>query len=172
MLRFIHHIAATSAAPLAAAGGEEKGEEQGQIDLSSSEQASAPVQPPGKIPVKGPTVEPGREGGAVKAETSVVTSPKKTAVWSLVGVSGAALITGGIFGLTALDEKERYEDNPAQDFEDRQNARALAAYISFGVAGAAAVAALIVGLAVDDKGEASTADASLATDGASIIVKF
>ena len=99
-------------------------------------------------------------------------SHKKKAVWTLAGISGAALITGGVFGLTALDEKQRNDDNPAEEFADRRDARALASYISFGAAGAAAVAAVVVWLVVDDKCDPNDDRASVTTDGASVILRF
>lgn len=70
----------------------------------------------------------------------------ETAMWALVGVASVALVTGGIFGLNALDEEQRYEDNPSDEFKSRGEARALVADISFGVAAAAGLTALIVGL--------------------------
>ena len=97
---------------------------------------------------------------------------KEIIVWSLIGVSGAAVIAGGVFGLTALDEKERFEDNPALDFEDRKDARAVASYVSFSVAGAAAVAALIVWLEFDGEGESPPVAASISPSGVSLTLTF
>ncbi len=104
---------------------------------------------------------------------------RKIAIWSLVGVGGAALIAGGIFGLTSLDEKERYEDRDSDSrkvFKDRAEARAIAAYVSFGVAGAAALTALI--LFLTDRKESkpatdkSTSPLSVSSDGTSVSVTF
>ena len=81
-------------------------------------------------------------------------SPKMTAVWSLAGGCGLALITGGVFGLTALEEKSRYEQHHDSDFADRMRARAITSDVFFGIGGAAAVAALIVLFVVkEDKRE-------------------
>ncbi|MCP4679950.1 MAG: hypothetical protein GY854_31555 [Deltaproteobacteria bacterium] len=92
------------------------------------------------------------------------------ATWSLVGIASLGVITGGIFGFTALDEKHRNEDNPNDAFKDRRKSRALAAYISFSMAGAAAIAALIVGLTTD--WEPESAPVALGTDGTSIQITF
>lgn len=186
MLHFSHQlralaiVAVVSAAPLAAwAQDSEAG-----VQAPASPSSEAAAVPP---EVEGPDAATGGleaaastalHTGAAQPEASVekeapyIMSHKKKAVWSLVGVSGAALITGGIFGLTALDEKQRYDDNPADDFKDRKDARALASYISFGVAGAAAVAALVVWLVVDDKCDPHDHEASVTTNGTSLIVKF
>ena len=79
------------------------------------------------------------------------------------------------------DEEERFADNRSQQAKDRGEARALAADISFGVAAAAAVAALIVWLATDDEqaqpGEgspdaAATIDVGASGAGAALQVNF
>lgn len=78
-------------------------------------------------------------------------APSRLTVWLLAGLSGAAAITGGVFGLTALDEEERFAAHPDPEFADRGAARAVAADVSFAVAGAAAIGALLVWLIADDE---------------------
>ncbi|MCP4602261.1 MAG: hypothetical protein GY847_17375 [Proteobacteria bacterium] len=102
-------------------------------------------------------------------------TPKKslrdTSAWSLVGIAGATLISGGIFGLTAMDEKHRIEDSPSDEFDDRHKSRALAAYISLGIAGAAAAAALIVWLTGKDE-KTESVQTTIRSDGTSLTVAF
>jgi hypothetical protein len=98
--------------------------------------------------------------------------------WSLTGVTGVTLITGSIFGLTALAEEERFENNPSSQARDRGEARALAADILFGVSAAAAVAAAIVLLVSDEvPAEEPAADQpqvepTVTAGGAGITVQF
>ncbi|MFO8071888.1 MAG: hypothetical protein R6V85_08435 [Polyangia bacterium] len=83
--------------------------------------------------------------------------PHETAFWLATGTAGLALISGGVFGLTALSEKRRFETNPSSQAKRRGEARALAADVSFGIAAAASVAALVLYL-TDDGGESGPAD--------------
>jgi hypothetical protein len=78
--------------------------------------------------------------------------PHETALWLTTGTAGLALISGGVFGLTALSEQSRFETNPSSQAKRRGEARALAADVSFGIGAAAAVAALLLYL-TDDEGE-------------------
>lgn len=97
--------------------------------------------------------EPGAE-----AEDDQTPAPpmraQEVAFWSLAGAAGFALLTGALFGITALAEEQRYEENPSDQARDRGEARALAADIFLGVGAAAAVAAAIVWLTDDGDDEA------------------
>lgn len=77
-------------------------------------------------------------------------SPKMTAVWSLVSGCGVALITGGAFGMAALEERTRYDHTTHPDFGDRVRARAIASDVFLGVGAVSAALALIVFFVVDD----------------------
>ena len=77
-------------------------------------------------------------------------SPKMKVVVSLLAGAGVSLVTGGVFGIVALEEKSRYQVTEHRDFEDRVQARAIAADVFLGVAAATAVATLIYYFAADD----------------------
>jgi hypothetical protein len=70
--------------------------------------------------------------------------PGTIALWSLVGFTGVAVISGAVFGVTAIEEKRRYDDNSIKAFEDRWKGKQLASEITFGVAVATAIATIIV----------------------------
>jgi hypothetical protein len=52
----------------------------------------------------------------------------------LLGLSGAAVITGTIIGIMALSDESKFEENPSNDLADRAERNSLAADISFGAA--------------------------------------
>jgi len=62
--------------------------------------------------------------------------PKKSKVPAYVtlGIAGAGLIVGGIFGVKALGDKSKYNDNPTNDRADTTERDALIADMAFGVA--------------------------------------
>ena len=104
-------------------------------------------------------------------------SPRTIAIWSLVGIASATLITGGVFGLTSLEEKRRYEDSAYQAFKDRTTSRALASDILLGIAGASAVTALILVLTRKSDDETTGAQSpkarlQLTPSGASFFVTY
>jgi hypothetical protein len=90
---------------------------------------------------------------SVDEPKSVPRTKREIATWSLVGLTGVSAITGGIFSLTALAEEDRSNVNPADEFDDRADTRTIVSNVFYGVAGAAAAAALIVWLAMDDSSE-------------------
>lgn len=51
-----------------------------------------------------------------------------------LGLAGAGLVTGTIFGIKALQEKKDYEDMPTTDRADDVERYALVADMSFGIA--------------------------------------
>ena len=101
-----------------------------------------------------------------------LTSSEK-AVWSLVGIASFTAITGGIFGLNALDEKNRFDNDPngSEEFEDRYKSRAIVSAVSLGIAGCAGIAALIVGL-VGRSSDGTSKSVSLETSGTSLTLTF
>lgn len=109
-----------------------------------------------------PAAESATGGEDIESPKSSPPEPRAIVLWSLTGTAGFALLTGSLFGITALAEEQRYEDNPSTQARDRGEARALAADVFFGVGGAAAIAALIVLLTDDD--EATPRDADSAAD--------
>ncbi len=131
---------------------------------------ATPLPPASPEPVAFPESPPPAKEEDAEEKEEIQKTTGEIATWSLVGVAGLGVISGGIFGITALDEKRRDDDNPNDAFNDRHKSRSVAAYVSFGVAGAAAVAALIVGLTTDWVPE--SAPIVLGTDGTSIQITF
>lgn len=83
-------------------------------------------------------VEEEEEGGA------------NTAVWVTSGIAAAGLVTGTVLGFLALSEEDKFDDAPSEATADRGERLALFADVSFAVAGASALTALILFLTQDD----------------------
>lgn len=75
------------------------------------------------------------------------------AFWAATGVGIAALATGIALGGVALKKEKDYNDNPSAKTADQGERMALGCDIALGVAGAAAVTALVVYLTSGKKGE-------------------
>jgi hypothetical protein len=108
-----------------------------------------------------------------EGEADVPLTSSEKAVWSLVGIASLTAITGGIFGLNAIDEKNRFDNDPnsSKDFEDRYKSRAIVSAVSLGIAGCAGIAALIVGL-VGRSSDGASKSVSWETSGTSLTVTF
>lgn len=65
-------------------------------------------------------------------------------VWITVGIAAAALVLGTVMGFLALSEQSSFGAQPSHATADRGTAFALTADIAFGVAGAAALTAIIL----------------------------
>jgi tetratricopeptide (TPR) repeat protein len=81
-------------------------------------------------------------------------------VWITVGIAAAALILGTVMGFLALSEQSNFDAQPTTEIADRGVAFALTADISFGVAGAAALTAIIlyiIDVSAGAEGEAEVA---------------
>lgn len=65
-------------------------------------------------------------------------------VWITGGIAVGALILGTVMGFLALSEQSNFDNMPTHETADRGETYALVADISFGVAGAAAIAAVIL----------------------------
>jgi len=78
-----------------------------------------------------------------------------TGAWICVGIAGAGVVAGGVFGLVALSDQSEFDENPSEDLADSGESMALAADISFGVAGAAAIVGLVLFLTADEGMEES-----------------
>jgi hypothetical protein len=63
----------------------------------------------------------------------------RRAVIATGSVGAAALVTGTILGVLALQEEKRYQENPTQDSADKGERMALFADLSFGIAALSAV---------------------------------
>ena len=82
------------------------------------------------------------------------------AVWALAGVGAATLVAGTVFGFLALSEQSNFDSQPTLETADRGEIFAAVADISFGVAGAAILAAIIVYI-VERGGSDSDSQAAL-----------
>lgn len=65
-------------------------------------------------------------------------------VWVTAGIAAAALVSGTVFGFLALSEQSNFDNEPSNDVADRGEAFALIADISFGVAAAMAITAVVL----------------------------
>jgi hypothetical protein len=106
-------------------------------------------------------------------------SPRQIAVWSLVSIASATLITGGIFGLAAGADKAQYEKNSDDELKSQATAKAIVSGVSFGIAGAAAVTAFILWITDRDgfesKGNHPNSQPvafAIGVDGASVSIPF
>ena len=66
------------------------------------------------------------------------------AFWACAAVTGVGLVMGTVFGTMALDDEDKYASNPTDDTKKAGERNAIIADVSFGVAGAAAIAGIIV----------------------------
>jgi len=60
--------------------------------------------------------------------------PSKAPAYVTLGIAGAGLVVGSVFGVMALDKKSEFEDAPDADTADQVERNALIADMSFGVA--------------------------------------
>lgn len=79
----------------------------------------------------------GGGGGGGSADPSV-------GVWITAGIAAAGLVSGTVFGFLALSEQSNFDNMPTHDTADRGEVFALVADISFGVAAAAAITAIVL----------------------------
>jgi hypothetical protein len=67
-----------------------------------------------------------------------------TGTWISVAVAGSALVVGSVCGILALSTQSDFNDHPTASLADRGEGFALAADVSFGVAIAAGITALVL----------------------------
>lgn len=79
----------------------------------------------------------GGDGGGGSSDPSA-------AVWIFAGVGAAGLVSGTVFGFLALSEQSNFDQEPSNDAADRGETFALVADISFGVAAAGAITAIVL----------------------------
>lgn len=104
-----------------------------------------PVAPP--PPATQPTEPPPKEE---EGETS------KIPAYITLGLAGAGLVVGTIFGISALSSQSDYEENPTQDSFDSTERNALIADMAFGASIAFGVTGVVLLVtASDDGGEAA-----------------
>jgi hypothetical protein len=99
---------------------------------------------------------PGPDTGAVdRAEPRPPTPWRKVARWTLLATGAGALVTGTVLGAMAQDaanrinqaaEEERTYDDELAELNERRRSFGTAAYVLWGVGGAAAVGALVLWL--------------------------
>jgi len=71
-------------------------------------------------------------------------SDPSAGVWVFAGIGAATLVAGTVFGFLALSEQSNFDSEPTLDGADRGEIFALVADISFGVAAASVIAAIIL----------------------------
>ncbi len=80
-------------------------------------------------------------------------------VWVFAGIGAATLIAGTVFGFLALSEQSNFDSQPSLDAADRGETFALVADISFGVAAASVIAAIV--LYIVERGDTSDSQAAI-----------
>jgi tetratricopeptide (TPR) repeat protein len=95
----------------------------------------------------------GGGGGGGSSDPSV-------GVWVTAGIAAVALISGTVFGFLALSEQSNFDNAPSNEIADRGEAFALVADISFGVAAAMAITAVVLYI-VESSNSGSNDSASL-----------
>ena len=101
------------------------------------------------------------------AAPAAATEPnKKNIVPAAVtlGLGGAGLITGTIFGIMALNSKSKFNDNPTVDNADAAERNALIADMSFGVALTLGITGIVLLTASEEDAPAEAATSSKKTD--------
>lgn len=78
----------------------------------------------------------------------------KVPLYVTLGIAGAALVTGTVFGIMALDAKSQYDSNPTADKADEVERNALIADMSLGVAITLGITGIVLMTAKD--GDAAT----------------
>jgi tetratricopeptide (TPR) repeat protein len=101
----------------------------------------------------------GSEGseGDEAPETPAPSSDPSAATWVMTTVAGVALVTGTVFGFLALSRQSDFDVTPTRSLADEGEAFALAADLSFGVAVAAGITAIVL-YAVDRPSAPAAAD--------------
>ncbi|MCG8555229.1 MAG: PEGA domain-containing protein [Proteobacteria bacterium] len=133
-------------------------------DISLQLQSEAP--PPSPDDVFGGQAPPPLEpAGVVESDLGAeaqagAASSCCTGVWIASGVGAAALVTGSVLGLLALDASNDFEDIPTDATADRGERLALFADVAFGV-GAMSLITAVVLYATDSQGEESESERGL-----------
>jgi hypothetical protein len=86
--------------------------------------------------------------------------------WVVIGVGGAAIVTGAVLGVLTLGERSDFDDNPTHDGADTGERLALFTDVAFGV-GAVAVVTGVVLLLTGDEEEGEAWRGSRMADGSS-----
>jgi len=101
-------------------------------------------------------------GGAADGEDAF--SPS-AGTWVAVGIAGAGLATGTVFGFLAMDRQSDFDDNPGTDAQDEGERFSLVADIAFGVGIAAGITALVLYLVEKSDYDAAHESSSNDEDG-------
>jgi tetratricopeptide (TPR) repeat protein len=97
-------------------------------------------------PVAGvPAAAPPQSAGASES-TGVDSAP----IWISAIVSGAAFVTGGVLGVLALREQQKFDDYPTEETADRGERLALFADVALGVGVIAGITAAVLYFAEDE----------------------
>jgi hypothetical protein len=116
------------------------------VELKKSEAATPPIAPATPPPATTPPPEP-EDGGGTSRVPAYIT----------LGLAGAGLVVGTIFGISALSSNSDYEDNPTQDAFDSTERNALISDMAFGASIAFGVTGVVLLLTADDGADAEAA---------------
>lgn len=103
----------------------------------------------------------GAGGGGGGGGSGASSDPSAT-VWIFAGVGAAGLISGTVFGFLALSEQSSFDLEPSNDAADRGETFALVADISFGLAAAGAITAIVLYIVESSGGGGDSEAASIA----------
>jgi hypothetical protein len=112
----------------------------------------------------------GTEGAETGDEAEEVTPPDETpvstdpsaGVWIITALAGVALVTGTVFGFLALSRQSDFDAMPTLSAAQEGEAFALVADLSFGIAAAAGITAIVL-YATERPSAPSAADAAAPT---------
>ena len=98
------------------------------------------------------------EGEGEGATAPPASTGPSAAVWVTTAIAGVALVTGSVFGFLALSQQSDFDAAPTHSAADQGEAFALVADLSFGIAVAAGVTAIVL-YATEPHGDSSSATA-------------
>lgn len=116
------------------------------VELKASSAATPPLAPVAPPPATTPP--PADDGGD---------GTSRIPAYITLGLAGAGLVVGTIFGISALSSNSDYEENPTQDSFDSTERNALIADMAFGASIAFGVTGVVLLLTADDADDTQAA---------------
>ena len=104
----------------------------------------APPPEPKEDAIVDPFAEETMPEASTAPEVEEEKSGPPTAFWVAAAITGVGLVTGTVFGTMALGDEEDYKEDPTPAKKEAGERDAIIADVSFGVAGAAAIAGIVI----------------------------
>ncbi|MDB4986856.1 MAG: Thiol-disulfide isomerase [Myxococcaceae bacterium] len=125
-----------------AQAGYQTSEQRVEVDIGSRQRVSV------KLTADAPTAtsqEPSPPAAPVEEPARDTTRRHGSpAMWTAVGIAGAAIVVGTGLGVSALHKVKQYDAHPSKSISDKGNRQALFADVNFGIAAVAGVTALVL----------------------------